>query len=95
MDCVEEVKCMLSVVQSLHNGMLAEVTVNGQMAPEFEGQGRLCDIIYPVLCIGDRGWRERVCVEQMLSTSMGGRRGGGELVDKRTRGFEGECNRIP
>ena len=27
---------MLSIVHSLHDGMLGEVTVNGQVAPEFE-----------------------------------------------------------
>ena len=27
---------MLSIVRSLHDGMSAEVTVNGQVAPEFE-----------------------------------------------------------
>ena len=79
---------MLSIVHSLHDGMSAEVTVNGQVAPEFEicnGLKQGC-VIAPTLfnlyfALVMEHWRSK-CKEFGLGVMY---KCGGKLVGKRTR----------
>ena len=87
---------MLSIVHSLHDGMSAEVIVNGQMAPEFEvhicnGLRQGC-VIAPTLfklyfALGMEQWRSK-CKEFGVDVMY---KCGGKLVGKRTRRPLREC----
>ena len=79
---------MLQMIRSLHDGMKAEVTVDGQVAPEFEVRNGLrqgCVLaptlfnLYFNLVFGQ--WRER-CMEFGVSVLY---KCGGKLVGERTR----------
>ncbi len=79
---------MLSVVWSLHDGMSAEVTENGQVAPKFEVRNGLRQgcVIAPTLfnlyfTMAMEQWRIR-CREFGVDVMY---KCGGKLVDERTR----------
>ena len=80
---------MINVIRSLHDGMQAEVTVDGQVAPKFEVCNglRLCCVIAPTLfktfTLGwslSSGGRSVVNLEWMSFISVCGREGGGGVA---------------